>query len=101
MVSTKLNNFDFFSLFCTIFIAYYVTDYIKLNKQIKEQASELNITKKLNTSVLMFNRTPKAGSETLWGLIDILANRNNFTSCSDSAEEKKKRGSENTFMHYD
>ena len=101
MVSTKLNNFDFFSLFCTIFIAYYGTDYIKLTKQIQEQASELNITKKLNTSVLMFNRTPKAGSETLWGLIDILANKNNFTSCSDSAEEKKRRGSENTFLSYE
>ena len=49
--------------------------------------------------LLVFNRVPKVGSQTLWMLLDKLSARNGFGSFSDSAEAKKARGnSENNYL---
>ena len=94
----KLNSWDILSLLSTLFVAYYLTDYTKLIEKIEKEANVLNNTKKSNQSVLVFNRTPKAGSETIWNLLDFLSKPNNFSSYSDSSEVKKQRGSENCFL---
>ena len=96
--SHKLSNFDLISLLSTIVVAYFLSDYTQLSKNLTKEANELNNTRKSNTSFLIFNRTPKAGSETIWGLLDNLQEFNNFTSYSDSPEVKKERGRENTFL---
>ena len=80
VVFNKFSNFDIVSLFSTICLAYLLTDLTKLRKKIDNEANSLNNTKRSNTSFLIFNRTPKAGSETVWGMMDILQSFNNFTS---------------------
>ena len=66
----------------------------KLNEYIYEQ--KLNIGKqptRLNTSLLIFNRNPKAASETIWTLLEKLSKPNQFNCYTDSPEAKKDRGS--------
>ena len=94
----KLKNWDILSLLSTVFVAYYLTDYKELIERIDKEANELNNTKKSNQSVLVFNRTPKAGSETIWNLLDFLSKPNNFGSYSDSQELKGQRGYENCYL---
>ena len=65
-----------------------------LQKYIYEQ--KLNIGKqptRLNTSLLIFNRNPKAASETIWTLLEKLSKPNQFNCYTDSPEAKKDRGS--------
>ena len=80
VVFNKISNFDIVSVFSTICVAYLVTDFIKLRKKIDTEADLLNNTRRSNQSFLIFNRTPKAGSETVWGMMDFLQHFNNFTS---------------------
>jgi hypothetical protein len=75
-----------------------LSDYTILNSSLTNQANNLNNTKFNNQSVLIFNRVPKVGSETIWALIDQLAKVNNFSSYSDSNIAKQERKAENTFM---
>ena len=78
----KIKNWDILSLLCTVFVAYYLTDYKELIERIEKETNELNNTKKSNQSVLVFNRTPKAGSETIWNLLDFLVLFNSLVSFS-------------------
>ena len=48
---------------------------------------------RLNTSLLIFNRNPKAASETIWTLLEKLSKPNQFNCYTDSPEAKKDRGS--------
>ena len=44
------------------------------------------------------SRVPKVGSETIWKLLDLLAQQNGFHSYSDSMEVKSQRGGENNYL---
>ena len=75
----------------------------------KSQLSELDqymdlVRFELNNSVraddqdlLMFNRVPKVGSQTMLRLLELLSKRNNFIAYKDSFENVRKNG-ENTFV---
>ena len=76
----------------------YQKHYQQYKEEILTQQTILNNTIISDQSYLVFNRVPKAGSEMLWTVIDKLAAANNFTSYSDSAKAKEKRGSENTYL---
>ena len=94
----KLTLLDLFSLTCALIVAILLSERFQLKRQISDEADSLNNTKNSNQSLLIFNRTPKAGSETVWELLDQLQYFNNFSSASDSGEVKKSRGYENTYM---
>ena len=47
---------------------------------------------------MIFNSTPKAGSETIWNLLEHLSEPNNFSFYTNDPELKKQRGSENPFL---
>ena len=51
----------------------------------------LNNTNNSNDTFLIFNRVPKAGTESLMNLLDILASKNNFTAGKDDEDLKKMR----------
>ena len=86
---------------CAIIIAVLFPNYIQLKSDILKETFNLNGTVNGNQSFLCFNRVPKAGSETLWTILDKLGPRNGFKSFSDSQKVKKSRGAENTFMQYE
>ena len=98
---SKDKKWDIFSILCAILAAYFLQNYADLKRHLALESGALNNTQYANQSFLIFNRVPKAGSETLWGLLDILAKQNGFISYSDSAEVKQQRGAENTFLNYD
>ena len=62
------------------------------------QKSTLNITGQANASFLIFNRNPKAASQTIWRLLDKLQFPNNFTSAHDSLEVKKVAKGEKNYL---
>lgn len=94
----KLTTCDIITVSCVIILSTLLPDFVILKKEIQNEANLLNNTHDANQSFVIFNRVPKAGSETLWSLLDKLAKRNNFTSYSDDQQLKKKRGYENTLM---
>ena len=96
-MKSDFNLWNTITAITVLIIAILLKDYHQFSNQLANEATKLNNTIKANRTVLVFNRTPKAGSESLWKLIDILANQNNFLSMSDSQELKKKRG-ENTIL---
>ena len=51
----------------------------------------LNNTITANETFLIFNRVPKAGTESLMELLVILAQLNNYTAAADDGELKAKR----------
>ena len=57
----------------------------KYNKEL------LNNTNDANNTFMIFNRVPKAGTESLMMLLDILASTNNFTAGKDDEDLKKIR----------
>lgn len=71
---------DYISIICALVIAFLLSDYTKLKENISNEAKLLNNTQHANQSFIIFNRVPKAGSETLWGLLDRLQYGNNFSS---------------------
>lgn len=83
---------------CVIILSTLLPDWLILRKEIHNEANLLNNTHDANQSFVIFNRVPKAGSETLWSLLDKLGKINNFTSYSDDQQLKKNRGFENTLM---
>ena len=98
MLLSKDRSLDLLIILCAAFIGYFLQNYSNLKRSLDLESGALNNTKYANQSFLIFNRVPKAGSETLWGLLDILANHNGFQSYSDSAEVKNQRGSENCYL---
>ena len=96
-MKAKLTLFDVISILAALLAAVLLKDYGLLKSELSREIDKLNNTRKANQTVLVFNRTPKAGSESLWKLIDNLAYQNNFTSMSDDQANKKIRG-ENTYL---
>ena len=95
---SKDRSLDLLIIVCAALTGYFLQNYSNLKRSLDLESGALNNTKYANQSFLIFNRVPKAGSETLWGLLDILANHNGFQSYSDSAEVKNQRGSENCYL---
>ena len=62
------------------------------------QKNTLNITSQANTSFLIFNRNPKAASQTIWKLLDKLQYPNHFYSSHDSFEVKKLIKGEKVYL---
>ena len=71
---------DYITIICALVIAFLLSDYTKLKENISNEAKLLNNTQHANQSFIIFNRVPKAGSETLWGLLDRLQFGNKFSS---------------------
>ena len=99
MLSGKFSTLDVIFVISCGLAAFLLQDYAKLKGHLQSKASLLNNTAKANQSFMIFNRVPKAGTNTLWEVIDAVAiNQNNsFKSLGDSAKLKEARG-ENTFM---
>ena len=90
---------DSFAITSIVMLAIVYQQYYKQHKdELFTHQRILNNTIVSDQSYLVFNRVPKAGSEMLWTLIDILAEENNFTSYSDSMKAKNDRGAENTYL---
>ena len=94
---TRFYLSDFVTILCIIVISQLYPEYSDLNKNLQNEANLLNNTHEANATFLIFNRVPKAGTETLMGLLDLLSYRNNFTASVDNKELKDKRG-ENTYI---
>ena len=88
----------FAAISVVITIIVYQRHFTQYKKELRTQQTILNNTIVSDQSYLVFNRVPKAGSEMLWTLIDQLADKNNFTSYSDSPKAKEQRGAENTYL---
>ena len=71
---------DLITLTCALVIAFLLSDYSKLKENISNEAKLLNNTCRANQSFIIFNRVPKAGTETLWSVIDRLQWINKFHS---------------------
>ena len=65
----KFNLWDFISALTVLIFAVLLRKYREVSSELSTEASKLNNTAKANQTVLVFNRTPKAGSESLWELI--------------------------------
>ena len=100
MSSGKFSTIDVIIMLSISLTAFIFQDYTKLRNQLKSEAQILNNTEKANQTFVIFNRVPKAGTNTLWELLDAISKRQNFkfTSLGDSALLKDKRG-ENTIMY--
>ena len=94
----KLSLIDKVSVFSIFSLSFLILEYKKIQNELLQESNQLNITKNLNTSFLIFNRTPKAGSEMIWTLIDRLSVKNEFKNFRFSQNVKKHRGGENTYF---
>ena len=99
MLNGKFSTLDVIFVISCGLATYLFQDYTKLKANLQSKASLLNNTAKANQSFMIFNRVPKAGTNTLWEVIDVVAiNQNHtFKSLGDSGKLKEARG-ENTFM---
>ena len=99
MSNGKFSTLDVIFVISCGLATYLFQDYTKLKANLQSKASLLNNTAKANQSFMIFNRVPKAGTNTLWEVIDVVAiNQNHtFKSLGDSGKLKEARG-ENTFM---
>ena len=99
MLNGKFSTLDVIFVISCGLATYLFQDYAKLKANLQSKASLLNNTAKANQSFMIFNRVPKAGTNTLWEVIDVVAiNQNHtFKSLGDSGKLKEARG-ENTFM---
>jgi hypothetical protein len=68
----KIQLVDVILVMSAIAFGYLYSDYRGLHSHLAEEANSLNNTQFANQSGMIFNRVPKAGSETIWGLIDLL-----------------------------
>ena len=98
MSKVNLNYLDLITVICALIIGFQFSDYRNLKETILNEAKLLNNTQFANQSFIVFNRVPKAGSETLWTLLDRLQKINSFNSYSDNREVKRQRGTENTYV---
>ena len=99
MLNGKFSTLDVIFVISCGLTTFLFQDYAKLKAKLQSKASLLNNTAKANQSFMIFNRVPKAGTNTLWEVIDVVAiNQNHtFKSLGDSGKLKEARG-ENTFM---
>ncbi|CAB4055297.1 UST [Lepeophtheirus salmonis] len=75
-----------------------ISTWREINNAIETERFKLNITPSLQEDILLFNRVPKVGSQTVWGIIDKLARLNNFNSTIDNLKLKALRGGENVYL---
>ncbi len=98
-MSTLLKTADWLALAAVLLASWTLRDYLAARREAAADLLALNNTATSLPDVLVFNRVPKVGSQTLWTLLDRLAGGNGFVSCSDSPEAKKNRGHrENNFL---
>lgn len=97
LLPEKLKISDILTFCCLICVSVLFQDYQDLEKNMKNEGNLLNNSLSLNESFIIFNRVPKAGSETLWKMLDILGANNHFKVYADDPEMKNQRG-ENTFI---
>lgn len=90
-----LKNLDVVILISVLMCSILLVQKSEYQCQFQKEASKLNITHKFNASILLFNRTPKAASETFMNLLSSLAKTNKFNAYKQSFIKK----SENCFMH--
>ena len=64
---------DAVTLVSVICISILLPDYTSVQNNLRNEANLLNNTHHANKSFVFFNRVPKAGTETLWSLIDFLS----------------------------
>ena len=92
MVNKKTMAFvDTISLFCVVALAWLYSEYGELLKKFENEKYSINNTISANETFLIFNRVPKAGTETLMELLEILGQLNNFTAAKDDEDLKKVR----------
>lgn len=86
---------DIFAVLSTVCLALFWTQYQQLKSDLKYEANLLNKTHQSNESIVIFNRVPKCGSESLHKIMEILSAKNNFTVYDD---EHTKKGVEITYL---
>ncbi len=79
VVKMELLLSDVVSLVCIVISAVIFSRTEQQKAELKAIRSELNVTSQCNQEVLIFNRVPKVGSQTMNHLIADLRARNNFT----------------------
>ncbi|TRY79746.1 hypothetical protein TCAL_01963, partial [Tigriopus californicus] len=84
---------------CLAFCAYYYSQAVTVRQALSRVGHELNITGRGNPDMLIFNRVPKVGSQTIMNLIGYLRAANDFdafTSLDNMPEYSKD--SETVFL---
>ena len=94
----KIKLIDCVIIVCAIFSAMLYPQRRSLRVLLMNETQTLNITSKLNTSFLIFNRNPKAASQTIWTLLNNLQYPNNFHSHHASPEFKNINQGENVYL---
>ena len=96
--SVKLKWLDCIIIISAVISAMLYPQRRSLRILLMNQKNTLNITSQANTSFLIFNRNPKAASQTIWKLLDKLQNPNHFYSSHDSFEVKKLVKGEKVYL---
>ena len=76
--SSKIKT-EYLWIVTLIFSVLSVFNWQSANQTLKELKSKLNVTGSCNENILIFNRVPKVGSQTVNHLIGALREINNFT----------------------
>jgi len=90
--SKALSFADIIALLFTVLAAWFYSEFGALKIKLKNEKDLLNNTITSNETFLIFNRVPKAGTESLMELLHFLAQMNNYTAAQDDGELKAKRG---------
>ena len=64
--------------FSVIIVSRSLWKYASLHTTLRLEHASLNVTDRFDDTILIFNRVPKAGTQTINLLIDKLKHRNNF-----------------------
>ena len=92
MLNSKTLTFpDLITLFCVVIFAWLYSEYGDLRQRLSNEAEMLNNTGSANETFMIFNRVPKAGTETLMELLEILSYGNKFTASKDDEDLKIQR----------
>lgn len=76
--SNSFNLANIVSATCLAFCAYYFNQVLSVRQALTRVRHELNITEQGNPDILIFNRVPKVGSQTIMNLIGYLRAANDF-----------------------
>ena len=94
----KIKPLDCIIILSAIFSAMLYPQRRSLRILLMNETQTLNITNRLNSSFLFFNRNPKAASQTIWTLLNKLQYPNHFHSHHASPEQKKLNQGENVYF---